>query len=166
MSKPGRCDSPQARAFDFWIGDWRIKQKIMRRDGSWLELDAKTSVSLALDGCALIEHREGNVQFFWEGMQSVEPMTGLSVRSYDPVAGKWHIYWMDSRSPRFGAPYAGNFVNDTGEFFRAWDTPQGKSLGRITFSDITPDSVHWELAISSGEVQSWSTIWIMDMYQR
>lgn len=166
MEKQNRCDSPEAREFDFWIGNWNIRQKILRQDGSWLELYAKTSVSPALDGCILIEHWEGNVQFFWEGMQSVEAMKGLSVRSYDPNTGKWFIYWMDSRTPHFGTPYTGNFREGTGEFFSEWETPQGQRMGRITFSDMTPDSVHWELAISSDEGQTWSTIWVMEMERR
>ncbi len=163
MPEQVRCHSPEARAFDFWLGDWRIEQKILRQDGTWLELDAKTSVSPALDGCALIEHWEGSVQFFWEGMQSVEPMQGLSVRSYDPTARKWNIYWMDSRAPQFGAPYSGNFAEGEGKFFREWETPNGKRMGRITFSDIRPDRVHWELAVSSDEGRNWSILWIMDM---
>ena len=163
MSQRAKCLSSEARAFDFWIGDWSIRQKILRQDGTWLELNAKTSVSSILDGCALLEHWEGDVQFFWEGMQTVERIKGLSVRSYDPEVGNWNIYWMDSRNPQFGAPYSGNFVAGRGEFFREWDTPNGKRVGRITFSDITAASVHWELAISSDEGQNWSTLWTMDM---
>jgi hypothetical protein len=61
------CLSPEAREFDFWIGDWIIEQKILQQDGSWLKLDATTSVSPDLNGCAIVEHWEGSVQFFWEG---------------------------------------------------------------------------------------------------
>lgn len=161
----GKCTSPEARDFDFWIGEWDIQQKILKQDGMWLEFDAKTSVSLALEGCAILEHWEGTVQFFWEGMQSAERMQGLSVRAYDPERGKWYIHWMDSRTPRFGTPYVGSFENGKGEFFREWDTPQGRRIGRITFSDITSTSVHWNLAISSDEGQNWSTIWIMEMHR-
>ena len=163
--KVERCTSPEARAFDFWIGDWDIQQRILRQDGTWLELDAKTSVELALDGCALVEHWEGTVQFFWDGMQAPGPMKGLSVRSYDTQTGKWHIHWMDSRTPNFGSPYVGGFHEGEGEFFREWETPQGRRMGRITFSDITPHSVHWDLAISSDEGQSWTTLWIMEMHR-
>ena len=159
------CSSPEARAFDFWIGDWAIQQKILRPDGTWLKFEAKTSVSPILDGCAIIEHWEGTVQFFWEGMQAPEPMKGLSVRAYDPKTDRWYIHWMDSRTPRFGGPYVGGFDENRGEFFREWETPQGKRLGRITFSDITTDSVVWALAVSGDEGQTWSTLWIMEMYR-
>lgn len=92
------CTTPEARAFDFWIGDWQIHQRILREDGTWLGLEAKTSVSPAIDGCALIERWEGEVQFFWEGMQAPEPMKALSVRAYDPRTGQWYIHWMDTRA--------------------------------------------------------------------
>lgn len=157
------CSSVEARAFDFWIGDWRIEQEILQQDGTWLTLDARTTVSPALDGCALIEHWEGTVQLFWEGMEAPEPMQGLSVRSYDPETGQWSIHWMDTRSPSFGSPYVGGFEDGRGTFFREFETPQGVRRGRITFSEITLDSVDWELAISSDEGQTWSTIWIMKM---
>jgi hypothetical protein len=161
----GGCNSPQARAFDFWIGDWRIEQKILRQDGSWLKEDAKTSVAPALDGCALVEHWEGTVQFFWEGMKQPEAMRGLSVRSYDAKSGNWSIYWMDTRSPRFGVPYVGRLEEGGGEFFREWQAPQGKRRGRITFTRAGPDEVHWDLAISKDDGKSWSTIWIMEMHR-
>lgn len=161
--KAEKNNSSTAHAFDFWIGNWRIQQKILRQDGSWLELPAKTRVSPVLDGRALVEHWQGDVQFFWEGMQSIESINGLSVRSFDSESGKWYIHWMDSRSPRFGTPYSGNFVEGKGEFFRDWETPQGKRIGRITFSYITADSVHWDLAVSSDEGSTWAVLWIMDM---
>jgi hypothetical protein len=165
LQNPERCSSTEARAFDFWIGNWDIDQKLLQQDGTWLNFDAKTSVSFALDGCAIIEHWDGMVQFFWEGMQDPEPMKALSVRSFDAQTGKWLIYWMDSRTPNFGTPYIGGFSKDNGEFFREWEVPQGKRIGRITFSNITPDSVGWELAVSSDERQTWSAIWIMEMHR-
>ncbi len=152
-----------ARAFDFWVGDWNIQQKILQKDGTWLELEAKTSVSKTLNGSALIEHWQGEVQFFWEGMQKPEPMKGLSVRAYDPQTQKWYIHWMDTGRPYFGTPYSGSFEKGRGEFFRTWQTPKGERMGRITFSNISGDSVDWELAISKDEGKSWSALWTMHM---
>ena len=160
------CQTPEARAFDFWIGDWDIQQRLLKRDGSWLTLPARTSVTRALDGCALVEHWQGDVLFFWEGMQAPETMTGLSVRAYDPQAGKWFIHWMDTRLPRFGAPYTGNFVDGRGEFFRELETPQGRRLGRITFSNVTAESVSWALDVSSDQGKTWQTLWTMKMARR
>jgi hypothetical protein len=163
QDRPTPCTAADYRQFDFWIGDWDITQSILQGDGSRLELPAHTSVSSTLDGCALIEHWQGEVRFFWENMPKVEPMTGLSVRAYDPKAGKWFIHWMDSRSTSFGPPYAGGFSGGRGEFFREWETPDGTRVGRITFSDIRPDSVDWELAVSSDGRRTWTVLWTMAM---
>jgi hypothetical protein len=160
---PSTCGSPEGRAFDFWIGDWTIEQKIARQDGTWLALPARTSVAPALGGCALIERWHGDVQFFWEGMNAPEAMEALSVRAFDPQSGKWLIHWMDTRSRRFGAPFSGGFTNGRGEFVSERPTPQGTQLSRITFSNIRRDAVRWELAISSDNGGRWSTIWIMEM---
>lgn len=157
------CSDPKARAFDFWIGEWDIRQEILRRDGTWIELPAQTSVATSLDGCALIEHWHGRVQFFWEGMQEPQEISGLSVRAYDPETAKWYIHWMDTRTPRFGTPYAGNFADGRGEFFREIETANGRRLGRITFSGIADDSVHWDLAVSADQGKTWRTLWKMAM---
>lgn len=157
------CGPPRARAFDFWVGRWNIRQKILQEDGTYLELPAQTDVSLALDGCALIEQWEGEVQFYWEGMREAESMKALSVRAYDPRAGQWYIYWMDTRSRNFDAPYVGGFADGKGEFYREWETADGKRVGRITFSDISPSSVDWRLDVSSDGRRSWTTIWAMEM---
>lgn len=160
------CTGPEARAFDFWIGEWDIVQRFLRQDGTWLELPARTSVTTTLDGCALVEHWSGDVLFFWEGMQKPEPMKGFSVRAYDPESGAWNIHWMDTRSPTFGSPYVGTIQAGRGEFFREWQTPQGRRVGRITFSEGRQNSVNWALAISSDERRTWQTIWSMAMRRR
>jgi len=157
------CSSAHAREFDFWLGDWEIRQKILRADGSWLELPARTSVSSTLDGCALIEHWRGEVQFFWEGMEKPERIEGLSVRSWDAGKQRWSIHWMDTRSPQFGEPYVGSFRAGRGEFFREFESGGEKRVGRISFSDIGPDSVDWSLAISRDGRKTWQPVWTMEM---
>lgn len=159
------CNSSEARAFDFWIGNWRIEQQILHRDGTWLAFDAESSVAPALDGCALVEHWEGSVQFFWEDMHQPSQMKGLSVRAYDPQTQKWYIHWMDTLTPHFGGAYAGNFAEGRGTFFREWEMAEGTRVGRITFSDITADSVQWELAVSSDEGRNWTSLWVMNMHR-
>jgi hypothetical protein len=161
VTTPAACASAEAREFDFWIGDWKIDQRILRADGSWLSLPARTSVSSVLEGCALLERWQGEVQFDWEQMQRPEAMRGLSLRSYDPKQGQWQIHWMDTRHPLFGAPFVGGFRDGRGEFLRA-PASAGDPQTRIVFSDVRAGSVHWELAISR-DGQKWTTVWTMDM---
>jgi hypothetical protein len=157
------CDTPQGRQFDFWLGEWNIQQKILRADGGWLELPAHTSVTSSMGDCALIEHWKGEVEFFWEGMKHAEPLEALSVRAYDPQSGQWRLHWMSSRAPRFGNAFEGTFKDGRGEFFSTRQGPKGEQKSRITFSDITEITVHWDLAISNDEGKTWTTIWIMEM---
>lgn len=39
----------------------------------------------------------------------------------------------------------------------------GPSQCRITFTDISADSVTWRLAVSPDQGETWTTLWIMEM---
>ena len=158
------CDPQQARAFDFWIGEWDIDQRILGSDGSWIELPASTLVEPVLDGSALLERWQGNVQFFWRGMTAPEPMTGFSFRACNARDDRWYIHWADSLTPGVGRPYAGTFANGRGVFFRE-SAAEGR-LERITFADITVDSVCWALAVSNDGGRTWTDVWTMAMHRR
>lgn len=160
------CKSPESHQFDFWIGDWSIQQKILQKDGTWLETEASTSVSPIFDGCALEEHWEGKVKFFWLSMDSVESMKGFSLRYYSVKDSMWHIYWLDNKSLEFGKDFSGNFKDGKGEFFSERTTPHGKQISRIVFSKLKPNSVHWDLAYSNDAGKNWTTIWIMEMSRK
>lgn len=169
VKEPGSsapCASVEAHQFDFWIGEWNISQKILQADGTWLDLPATNRVSATLNGCALIEHWEGKVLFFWEGMKSAGQLKGLSIRAFNPKSKKWSIYWMDTHNPEFGT-FEGEFKNGRGEFFRKGVTSSGGPLfSRITFFDITNTSVEWELALSTDGEKSWNKIWTMHMQRK
>jgi hypothetical protein len=160
------CSSPDYHQFDFWIGQWDIKQKILKADGTWFEAGARTNVSPILGGCAIMEEWHGDVFFFWEGMEKPEPLKGFSVRAFDGKTNQWTISWMDTLHLRF-SEFEGTFRDGRGEFFRKRPNEQKKeTITRITFSDITPASVHWDLAVSTDDGQSWKTLWIMQMTRR
>ncbi len=162
-SPPVGCAAPEYHQFDFWIGAWTIKQKILQADGGWFEADATTKVSPILDGCALMEEWQGEVLFFWEGMKKTEAMTGFSLRAFDPLTKRWVLSWMDSRHHRL-AEFEGVFRDGRGEFFRKQPGKDGQeTTTRITFSNITPLSVHWDLAVKSARASDWKTLWIMEM---
>jgi hypothetical protein len=96
-------------------------------------------------------------------MKEIKPMKGFSLRYYNVKDKKWHIHWMDNFNLTLGDGAAGNFTNGKGVFFSESDTPKGKRFSRITFSDITDNSVHWDLATSGDGGNNWTVIWIMEM---
>jgi hypothetical protein len=160
------CNLPEAHQFDFWIGNWDIQQKIIQKDGTWINLKASTSVIPILGGCALEEHWEGDIKYFWEGMEKPKPVKGFSLRYFQPSSGKWYIRWMDTKDMNLGEPFTGNFSAGKGEFFSERETKRGKQISRITFSDIKENFVHWDLAVSNDKGKTWNTIWIMEMKRK
>lgn len=165
--QPGACAAPGFREFDFWIGEWDIRQRILQADGTWEEFDATTRVEPVLGGCALFERWQGTVQFFWEGMTEPASLEGMSYRSYDPEAGEWAIWWMDERNPRIGDPNRGSFEDGIGTFYRDGRTGQGNPMtARIRFFDIEEGYFRWDLAISTDGRATWSTMWEMEQTRR
>lgn len=73
------CADPGYRAFDFWVGEWRVT----RPDG---QVAGRNVIDQTLGGCALRER--------WEGAGG---MTGTSLNTYDPTSGAWHQTWIDDR---------------------------------------------------------------------
>ena len=164
---PEPCSDPGFREFDFWIGEWRIRQRILQADGSWKEFDARTRVEPILGGCALLERWSGTVQFFWEGMTEPLRLEGTSYRTYEPGTGQWAIWWMDQRHPEVGDPSRGTFEDGVGSFYRDGVTGQGEPMtARIRFYDIEDDFFRWDLAISTDGLESWTTLWQMDQTRR
>jgi hypothetical protein len=144
------CPAPEARQFDFWLGDWTIEQRVLRADGSYAEFPARTTVRLAAAGCALVEDWSGTVQFFWEGMREPAELHGLSVRAWDRDSRMWSIHWMDDRSPAFTAPFVGGFKDGRGAFLQTAIGPDGvERTSRITFERPADGVVDWSLASTS-----------------
>ena len=75
--KPRRCDAPEYRQFDFWLGDWEV------RDAQGA-LQGQNRITREYDGCVLQEH--------W----SAPGQTGSSFNVYDARSKKWHQTWVDN----------------------------------------------------------------------
>ena len=163
MTAAGLCAGSEFRAFDFWLGEWSIEQRILAADGTWTALPASTKVTSSPDGCVLTENWSGDVQFFWEEMTAPQRIWGYSVRRFDPKAKSWAIYWMDSRNPAFDTPHVGGFNGARGEFFRDFDAPDGPRRSRISFEQRAPGDVLWELAVSADGGATFAPIWVMEM---
>lgn len=137
------CEGVLYDQFDFWLGDWTIEQRVHQSDGSIEIYPASTSVTRSPDGCAVTEHWRGKTRLFWYRMEQPEELWGYSVRRIDPESGEWLISWIDGKSLRFGAPFAGKFDDRKGVFFQ-----NGKDRrGRIRFNRRENGSVQWDLAI-------------------
>ena len=77
---PSPCKTdPAFRAFDFWVGDWKVSD---RASGKYA---GDNSISEIEGQCALMED--------WQGQGG---STGKSVNYYNPVTGKWRQIWVSA----------------------------------------------------------------------
>ena len=150
-----------ARAFDFWLGDWALEQRIWSGQGDAFEDYGGSSRVRAVEGGgALAESFHGVVRFFWSGMERPQRIWGASVRMYDPALSEWRIYWMDTTSRSFDRPFRGGFRGSEGEFTVA-DEAAGRAR-RIRFQPVADDAVDWTLELRSGDQDAWRSLWEID----
>lgn len=164
---PLPCAAPEARQFDFFLGDWQIDQTIRTAAGTYETYPARTSVRLAAGGCALVEDWIGTVRFFWAGMTEPAELRGLSVRAWNPAAARWEIYWLDTMQPQFGEPFTGTFAGGRGVFTRRSRAPDGTpQTVRITFEQPADGVVEWSLEVTGAAGGTWQRLWTMRMVRR
>jgi hypothetical protein len=149
---------PTARDFDFWMGRWSVRNRWLRTrlagSTDWEEFDASVVARPMLDGL-------GNEDMF--RTDHAGGFTGMSFRFLDPEAGRWSIYWADSRRPgRLDPPVLGGFDGDSG-VFEGDDVLDGRPIRvRFTWSEITTPTPRWEQAFSDDGGDTWETNWVMD----
>jgi hypothetical protein len=162
LSLPEQRTTSAAQAFDFWLGDWELEQRIWSGRGDHFEpYAAANRVRRVADGGALVESFAGRARFFWLGMDEPRDMRGASVRVYYPEERKWRIFWMDDLDPKFGPPYTGGFSGDVGEFLLT-DRPAGIPPSRMRFERKIDGSVNWQLALRTPDGRDWQPLWLIE----
>ena len=88
---------------------------------------------------------------------------GTALRLYDPASQQWRIYWASSKRGIVDPPVVGRFANGRGEFF-GMDELDGRAiLVRYVWSNITPNSAHFEQSFSPDGGKTWEVNWISDV---
>ena len=147
--------------FDFEIGTWKIHlsrlQDRMVGSKTWFEFDGTSVTRKVWDGRANLEEFETD--------SPTGHIEGLTLRVYNPQTHQWSIYWANSKDPALGQPIqpmVGEFKNGRGEFYdqELW---KGRSVYvRFIWSDITPNSAHFEQSFSNDGGKTWEVNWITD----
>jgi len=137
--------------FDFNFGTWKTHIKRV------LDPFSKSSKSIELNGTV-------TVRKVWDGRAQLEEIEtdgpnghwqGLTLFLYNPAAHQWSQSFVNSQSGVLAQPLIGSFKNGRGELF-ASDTVKGRSiLVRGVWSDITPDSHHYEESYSNDGGKTW-----------
>jgi hypothetical protein len=145
--------------FDFNFGVWHthIRRILDPLSGSAdsIELNGTVTVRKIWDGRAQLEEIEADgPKGHWEG---------LTLFLYNPQSHQWSQSYLNSKMAAFSPPLVGSFNAGRGELF-AQDTFHDKSiLVRGTWSDITPDSHHFEEAYSEDGGRTWAPAFVAQL---
>jgi len=94
VAKPAQsanpCDAESHRQFDFWVGDWVVKDHEGKEVG-------RNAITAEQRGCALLER--------WTGADGT---SGISINYYDPVTRSWMQHWV---SPGVVLTMTGGFAD-------------------------------------------------------
>ena len=132
------CTSPEARQFDFWVGEW---------DLAWGE-DKKGSNSISLEygGCVIQEKFNGSPGANFKGM---------SISVYNERIDKWQQSWGDDQGSYFAL--VGEFKD--GEMVLIHEQPTGEGLNRMRFYNIEENSLDWSWEGSKDDGETWNMLW-------
>ncbi|MBA3896989.1 MAG: hypothetical protein H0X36_07610 [Sphingomonadaceae bacterium] len=119
-----RCDKPEYRQFDFWVGHWDVF------DAHDKSRAGESVIEKLYDGCALREN--------WRDPQ----LSGGSLNAYGAADGKWRQTWIDSAG--LWREFVGGM--DGANMVLIWHHPSRAMPGRIaqermTFTPLPDGSV-------------------------
>jgi len=134
------CSSPEARQFDFWIGEW---------DLSWGEDGKGTNVIKAIyDGCVILEN--------FDGTPSIA-LKGMSVSTYSPISGEWKQTWVDNNGSYLD--FTGGIEDEKMILSRKFSR-NGKDIHqRMVWYNITKEELDWNWERSDDGGSSWKIMW-------
>lgn len=132
------CTAPEYRQFDFWIGEWEVRNPAGQLAGT-------NTITREYEGCLLVER--------WEGAGGG---AGTSQNFYHKGDGRWHQNWIDSQAN--GPLWLVGGLDDDGSMVMTDVDPTNSPLSRITWTPNPDGSVrqHWEQSSDGGE--TWGTV--------
>lgn len=143
------------RDFHFLYGRWAVEHRRLKTRGvgadDW-DAFAGTSFTQGLMG-GLCNVEENDVPD--RGFQ------GVAMRTFDPEARRWAIYWVSSLDGRLQPPVFGRFEDGIGLFHG--DDVDGDRPVKVVYrwDRITSASAHWSQAFSYDGGETWETNWTM-----
>ena len=132
--------SPEARQFDFWIGDW---------DATWGEDQRGTNrVRSILEDAVILENFDGTPG---------TPLRGMSVSTYNAAIGKWQQTWVDNQASYLD--FVGEWQGDRMALQRAATIDGRRCLQRMVWYNIALDQFDWNWERSDDDGQTWHVLW-------
>jgi len=154
-TKATPCSSPDARQFDFWLGEWNLTWPAVQTGGEEGETLTGTNRITRLFGECVIEENFAT---------SDGGFLGRSLSVYDETAGLWRQTWVDSSGGYL--VFTGTFDEERMELRTEPVERDGvQAINRMVFDDIAPDSLLWSWQTSSDQGATWRDLWTVS-YRR
>lgn len=145
--------------FDFAFGSWRTHIRMLKDpltgSTTWTPLSGTVVVSRIWNGDAQLEELSAGA--------AKNPFQGITLRLYDASSRQWFLYWASSASGKLGQPMVGQFSHGHGTFYDQEPYRGREILVRNVYSDIRPDSYHFEQAFSNDGGRHWETNFIANV---
>ncbi|MBI2682834.1 MAG: DUF1579 family protein [Acidobacteriales bacterium] len=142
---PG-CATPEAKQFDFRVGEWQLSWPAARQG----QRDAGTNrVVKKMEACVIEEAFEGG---------KANPLRGMSVSTYNARTKKWQQTWVDN----YGAylDFTGEFKDGQMVLWREATNPKGEKIRqRMVWKNIRPESLDWSWESSKDGGTTWAVNW-------
>ena len=145
--------------FDFTIGAWKTHitrlQKPLSGSTTWIKMEGTKTERTIWNGRAHLEEIEADgPNGHWEG---------LTLFLYNPQAHQWSQSFVNSKVGVLTPPLIGAFKDGRGELFAADTVDHRSILVRGVWSDITPDSHHFEESYSNDGGKTWVPAFIANL---
>jgi tetratricopeptide (TPR) repeat protein len=127
----------ESRMFDFWVGDWDVKNSHGQTAG-------QNSVQLLLEGCALYEN--------WTDSQGG---SGKSLNTYNPGTKQWQQFWTDQYG-NVTEYRESEWIDGSLRYSATQQSPTGPTLIRMTFTPVNPDLVRQWGETSTDGGKTWT----------
>ena len=135
LPSPPPCSAPEHRQFDFWMGEWDVRDAAGKIVG-------RNRIERVHKGCGLEEN--------WAGAGG---FSGTSLNAYDSDRKQWHQTWVDSSGGLLRLD--GGIVD--GRMVLSGSTADADAAGKVALQRITwtplPDGrvrQLWESSIDAG----------------
>ena len=132
--------APEARQFDFWLGDW---------DVTWGEGErARNRVEAILDGCVVQENFDGAPS---------SPLQGMSLSVYSASQRQWHQTWVDNSRNYWS--FSGGWQGDRMVLGTEVERDGRPVRLRMVWFNIRRDTLDWNWERSDDGGLTWSVQW-------
>jgi hypothetical protein len=159
VTQRGQHEEQDGRAdFDFFIGSWKVQSRVLRE---WLK---GSTIWEAFEGRSVARKLLGGLGHIEE--VTLERASGVAeeivVRLFDPHTQQWSINEVDNTNGFDPRPAICTFKDGrmVGYAYIPWEGTF--VFRRVVWSEITPNSFHWEQAFSNDGGATWETNWIGD----